>query len=120
MTSLIDVIFLLLLFFMLSSTFSRFAEVEIAISGASANATQPSDTRMLFLRLTENGMTLNGTPVSSQDLAQAVQTHTTDTSDTEATVLVSVTGRASAQALTDALVALRSVQGLSISVLEAA
>ena len=30
MTSLIDVIFLLLLFFMLSSTFSRFAEVEIS------------------------------------------------------------------------------------------
>ncbi|MEM9313326.1 MAG: biopolymer transporter ExbD [Pseudomonadota bacterium] len=31
-TSLIDVIFLLLLFFMLSSTFSRFSEIEISIS----------------------------------------------------------------------------------------
>ena len=31
MTSLIDVIFLLLLFFMLSSTFSRFAEVELVV-----------------------------------------------------------------------------------------
>ncbi len=38
MTSLIDVIFLLRLFFMLSSTFSRFAEVELTAAGASASA----------------------------------------------------------------------------------
>ena len=31
-TSLIDVIFLLLLFFMLSSTFSKFADVELSLS----------------------------------------------------------------------------------------
>ncbi|MEM1411966.1 MAG: biopolymer transporter ExbD [Pseudomonadota bacterium] len=35
-TSLIDVIFLLLLFFMLSSTFSRFSEIEISVAHAGA------------------------------------------------------------------------------------
>ncbi|MEM8921756.1 MAG: biopolymer transporter ExbD, partial [Pseudomonadota bacterium] len=34
-TSLIDVIFLLLLFFMLASTFTRFSEVDIAAASAS-------------------------------------------------------------------------------------
>ncbi|MDZ7824037.1 MAG: biopolymer transporter ExbD [Ahrensia sp.] len=38
LTPLIDVIFLLLLFFMLSSTFSRFSEVSIGGGGAGANA----------------------------------------------------------------------------------
>ena len=34
MTSLIDVIFLLLLFFMLTSTFTRFSEVELTAAGS--------------------------------------------------------------------------------------
>ena len=34
MTSLIDVIFLLLLFFMLSSTFSKFSEIELTAGGS--------------------------------------------------------------------------------------
>ncbi|MFC5583589.1 biopolymer transporter ExbD [Nitratireductor kimnyeongensis] len=38
LTSLIDVIFLLLLFFMLSSTFTRFAKVEISGGPASSSA----------------------------------------------------------------------------------
>ena len=38
LTSLIDVIFLLLLFFMLTSTFTRFARVEISGGPASASA----------------------------------------------------------------------------------
>lgn len=38
LTSLIDVIFLLLLFFMLTSTFTRFAKVEISGGPASASA----------------------------------------------------------------------------------
>lgn len=38
LTSLIDVIFLLLLFFMLTSTFTRFAKVEISGGQASASA----------------------------------------------------------------------------------
>ncbi|MEM9403908.1 MAG: biopolymer transporter ExbD [Pseudomonadota bacterium] len=41
-TSLIDVIFLLLLFFMLSSTFSRFSEIEITTAESSAEGTSGS------------------------------------------------------------------------------
>ena len=50
LTSLIDVIFLLLLFFMLSSTFTRFAEVDIVAgrAGTPVAATKAPD---IFIRL---------------------------------------------------------------------
>ena len=58
MTSLIDVIFLLLLFFMLSSTFSKFGELEIASAsgGAGAQTTPP-----VFMQLRDDGVSINGT-----------------------------------------------------------
>ena len=37
-TSLIDVIFLLLLFFMLASTFSKFSEIDIAVASAAGRS----------------------------------------------------------------------------------
>ena len=62
MTSLIDVIFLLLLFFMLSSTFSRFAEVDL--SAASAGDTDSRDIKKSFLQLGEQTLRVNGQDVA--------------------------------------------------------
>ena len=57
LTSLIDVIFLLLLFFMLTSTFTRFAQVEVATAGQSGTvAGKPG----VLLRLTAAGFEING------------------------------------------------------------
>lgn len=58
LTSLIDVIFLLLLFFMLSSTFTRFAEVEIAAgrAGAAAASARPD----VLIRIEDGRWTING------------------------------------------------------------
>ena len=58
LTSLIDVIFLLLLFFMLSSTFTRFASVEI--TGGPASATASSTPPDVMIRLEEGQWTVNG------------------------------------------------------------
>lgn len=63
MTSLIDVIFLLLLFFMLTSTFTRFGEVPLLQAGRSADAEVPVDAVRVFVRLSPEGATLNGQPV---------------------------------------------------------
>lgn len=111
MTSLIDVIFLLLLFFMLSSTFSRFAEVELASAGTGA-PTSAAPERVLFLRLTERGAALNGQPVAVDALAARLA------DQTDATLLIAVAGGATAQALTDVIVVVSSVPDLSFSVLE--
>ena len=112
MTSLIDVIFLLLLFFMLSSTFSKFSEIELSAGSKGAGPTH--DTAPLFLELSEETLRLNGKSLTLTTLAQAIE----GTRQSEAQpLLVSLKEGATAQRLTDLLIALRSVKGLSLTVL---
>jgi biopolymer transport protein ExbD len=108
MTSLIDVIFLLLLFFMLSSTFSTFAEVELAAASGGATA---SDEPPIFVQLFEDRLTVNG-------IAEQLDTLSLDAAPDQV-VLVALQAEVSAQRLTDLLVALRSQDGLRVSVLGA-
>lgn len=113
MTSLIDVIFLLLLFFMLSSTFSRFAEIELQ-TGGTGHGGGPQSGQTFFVRITDAGLSFNGQPVAPDDLAAMFS----DTAGA-ATVLISVTQEAPSQALADVLVTLRPLPDLNISVLGA-
>ena len=53
LTPLIDVVFLLLLFFMLASTFARFSGVEVAIGGDGPPAA--TDTRTILLGVSGEG-----------------------------------------------------------------
>lgn len=111
LTSLIDVIFLLLLFFMLSSTFSHYSEVELATSGAGA-APAP-DTRPIFVRLRADSLRVNAREVDVAGLPGAV----TPLMDGEARALVSTGADVTAQRLTDLLLALRAIPRLSVQVL---
>ncbi len=108
MTPLIDVIFLLLLFFMLSSTFSTFGEIELsqARSGSSAPDT-PSD--RMFVQLGPDRLTLNGASVTLDALLAQLEA---------GQVLVSLDPDTTAQRLVDLLVQLRLKDGLSVLVLE--
>ena len=113
MTSLIDVIFLLLLFFMLSSTFSRFAEVELSAAGAGGAGS--SDVKQSFLQLGQDSLRINGQDVPLGTLPDTFA----DISPEAATlpVIVSLRDDVTAQRLTDVLFILRSIDRLSISVL---
>ncbi|KMW57722.1 Biopolymer transport protein ExbD/TolR [Candidatus Rhodobacter oscarellae] len=112
MTSLIDVIFLLLLFFMLSSTFSKFAEVELAAASA-GGAAEGEAPKIAFLELDEARLRLDG-----QELALAQVAVTLNERAAEPTlVLVQVSQAATAQRLTDLLVALRKIDGLLVNVM---
>lgn len=117
MTSLIDVIFLLLLFFMLTSTFTKFAEVELLSKQQGAGTQAASDAAPLFVRIGENDLSLNATPVTLDRLAQLI-TSQRSTQDGQP-VLISVSSDASAQRLTDIIIVLRALPGLTISVLGA-
>lgn len=64
LTSLIDVIFLLLLFFMLSSTFTKFSEVEI--TGGSSGFNISSQRPDVMINLNEDGWRINGTQISNE------------------------------------------------------
>jgi biopolymer transport protein ExbD len=111
MTSLIDVIFLLLLFFMLTSTFSKFAEVELT---SAASGTAPAaDTPPLFLQLGAESLRLNG---DALELATLSASQLADAPE-GTVVLVSLGTTVNAQRLTDLLVALRALPALQISVL---
>lgn len=118
MTSLIDVIFLLLLFFMLSSTFSRFAEVELSASGAGGGQAS-ADQRPLFLQLGTEAIQLNGQEVPLEALPVTLRTLALEQGSAPV-VLVALREGVSAQRLTDLLVKLRGVPDLQVTVLEAA
>ncbi|MEL6992710.1 MAG: biopolymer transporter ExbD [Pseudomonadota bacterium] len=106
MTPLVDVIFLLLLFFMLTSTFSKFAEVEL--SAASAGGTSPG-TPPIFLQLYPDRLTVNG---QTQPLDALIL----DSQEGQ-TLLVALQSDVTAQRLTDLLVALRAFPDLDVAVL---
>ena len=113
MTSLIDVIFLLLLFFMLTSTFSKFSEVELSAAGG--GATMRSDAPPLFLQLGMDDLRLNGDPLDLTALALSPLAEAEDGT----TLLVSLGAAVDSQRLTDLLVALRRLPALRVTVLGA-
>ncbi|WP_322889443.1 MULTISPECIES: ExbD/TolR family protein [unclassified Yoonia] len=105
LTSLIDVIFLLLLFFMLSSTFTRFGDLPFmaATGGATADGTPPA-----FLRISADAITLNVAEVTLAGLPAALGTLD------GALVLVAPSEDVTAQRLVDVLVAAQTVPGVSL------
>ena len=112
LTSLIDVIFLLLLFFMLSSTFSQYSEFplgDLAPAGAPVSAGPPP----VFIRVSANRLDVNGAATPLADLPRLI-------GEQEAPVraLISLNSDVSAQRLTDVLVTLRPIAGLDITLLE--
>ncbi len=108
MTPLIDVIFLLLLFFMLSSTFSKFAEIEIS-STVAGTATSSEPVERVFIQLGADRVSLNGEATTLDELSNRIGT---------GQALISLDVDASAQRLVDLLVRLRGRDGLTVTVLE--
>lgn len=114
MTSLIDVIFLLLLFFMLSSTFSKFSEVEL--SAATAGAVTAPESPPLFLQLRRDDLRLNGEVMTLAELAPLLRERGGETGSPQQ-LLIALGEAVTAQRLTDLLVALRNIPGLAPTVL---
>ena len=115
MTSLIDVIFLLLLFFMLTSTFTRFSEVELASGGSGSGV---SDASPIFAQLGPKELRLNGSAVELTDLPTRLAALKSEGAEGDTPLLIALQQGVTAQRLTDVLVGLRQVPGVSITVLE--
>lgn len=111
MTSLIDVIFLLLLFFMLTSSFSKFSEVELLTAGSGRAAGQELPPQ--FMKVNRDRLSLNGQLISLFTL------HTSALANAEegTTLLLSVGSDVDAQRLTDVLVVLRRLPRVRVAVL---
>jgi biopolymer transport protein ExbD len=109
MTPLIDVIFLLLLFFMLSSTFTRFAEVDLSAAGAGQGGAE----RPVFVQLAPDRVSMNGQAATLSSMPDRLA----EVARRDAPLLVALQGPVTAQRLTDLLAVLRSVSGLRVTVL---
>ena len=112
LTSLIDVIFLLLLFFMLSSTFTRFAKVEI--SGGPAATSAGGKTPDVLIRVDDaEGWRINGLTLGEDDaIAELARL---DESGADTAVLL-VRGALTSQALVSAVERIRKNTTLTLSI----
>lgn len=111
MTSLIDVIFLLLLFFMLTSTFSRFSDVPL-VAASRGGAVQAGDVPPLFLRVTETGMSLNDVPVA--ELLPELEARAGE--ESRSLIVALASDSVTSQQLVDVLVAAQQVPSLYVQV----
>lgn len=91
----IDVVFLLLVFFMLASQFGRDQVVPLATGGAGNVYQGPPR----LVRVTAEGLWLNGLPVAADGLAERLQSLTSDMSDA---IVLQPDASASLQHLMDA------------------
>jgi biopolymer transport protein ExbD len=71
LTPLIDVVFLLLIFFMLASTFSRFTSLPLSVNSGQSQSN--SSKKFILVRIQkEGGIEINGRKVTSEDLISAI------------------------------------------------
>lgn len=108
MTSLIDVIFLLLLFFMLTSTFSKFGEIEFSTASVGGST---KDIPIRFVKLERDRLLLDGTEASMDTVATLFE------GTTEQMALISLGQNATSQQLIDLLTALKGVAQLRTQVI---
>lgn len=114
LTSLIDVIFLLLLFFMLSSTFSKFGTVDLNVGGGNAR-TDFNDTALVFARLSGAGVTINGRETALETVPEALDPLRRAG---HLRLLLSVSQGTTAQNLVDALRVFNAVPNARFAILE--
>ncbi|MCX7645794.1 MAG: biopolymer transporter ExbD [Rhodobacteraceae bacterium] len=107
LTSLIDVIFLLLLFFMLSSTFTRFGDLPF-LAETGGPAPMPQQEPPAFLRVLPDRLVLNVGEVVLEDLRPALERAGSSV------VLVAPAEGVTAQRLVDVLAAARGAAGVEL------
>ncbi len=112
MRSRVDVSCVLRLCYRLSSSVSRYGQSGLAL--ARPGTVAPPETAPLFLRLTGDGLSLNGQPVAADAAGTAIAALR---SEDLARLLLSVDASASAQQLADAILALRQVPRATLSIL---
>lgn len=113
-TSLIDVIFLLLLFFMLSSTFSRFSQVEL-VSTAQAEGGAGEASTVQSLTVQADGVLINGL---QQPDASIIATLDGLGSGGDLSLAVTAADGVTTQRFVDVLTILSSKSDLDIRLLE--
>ena len=115
LTPLIDVIFLLLLFFMLSSTFTSFTEVPLILAGNQQAQTEQAERIQVFVHLSSEGISINGAPTDFADIPASVR----KAAGAQAPqILLSVAPETTSQLFVNALARSRSLDNAQVVVLQ--
>lgn len=112
LTPLIDVIFLLLLFFMLTSTFSRYSDLTLGTIASQGGGAGRDERRPVFISIGPASLRLNADEVALADLTARIK------AAGDGNILVSIRDATDSQRLVDVLAQLRSLEGRRITVLE--
>lgn len=109
LTPLIDVVFILLVFFMLASSFSQWRTVDLTVAGGGG---EPGDARMEQVRLGADGPMWDGEVRGTDELVAALQRLRPEA------IRVRVADGVVLQQALDLMVALRGVEGAAVSLAE--
>tara|TARA_Y100001935_G_C16964900_1_gene341226 strand:- start:8 stop:394 length:387 start_codon:yes stop_codon:yes gene_type:complete len=112
LTSLIDIIFLLLLFLMLTSTFSKFSEIELSV--ATTAAKNKVSEKILFLRVSAVRIDLNSGEVEMNSLAKSIKSLT---QNSKASLVISMDQDVTSQRLVDILGIVANIEGVSVNLI---
>ncbi len=112
LTSLIDIIFLLLLFLMLTSTFSKFSEIELSVAATAAESTVSE--KILFLRISAFRIDLNSDEVQINSLSKSIKSFT---KNSKASLVISMDQDVTSQRLVDILGIVANIEGLSVNLI---
>lgn len=111
LTSLIDVIFLLLMFFMLATSFTH--TTDLPLTGVAAGGTGAADPARGFLALGPEALSLNGVALTLSELPARL-----GAPGAPRQLLVALRPGVEAQRLADLLATLAPLPGLGVQVLE--
>ena len=112
LTSLIDIIFLLLLFLMLTSTFSKFSEIELSVATTAAKNNVSEN--ILFLRVSAVRIDLNSGEVEMNSLAKSIKSFT---QNAKASLVISMDQDVTSQRLVDILGIVANIEGISVNLI---
>jgi biopolymer transport protein ExbD len=116
LTPLIDIVFILLLFFMVATSFSQHRDMSISLAGESADPQPENRSFVLVAILDDATASVNGENFGYADITQAINGAAAEREET--IVLVRVAGEANVQALISVMEAARRAQVQAVAMVD--
>ena len=104
LTPLIDVVFLLLIFFMVSTTFTHENQIRINLPEAQAEASQSEDSQINLMILQDGAYSINGKSVANRDIQTLMEALSLEAGDDfEQAVVISADSETTHQSVVRAM-----------------
>ena len=102
-TPLIDVVFLLLIFFMISTTFKKESRIELTLPEASSELVQSEQAKIEIIIGVQGAYAINGRALLNNDIATLKRAINKVSTDTQLQIIISADAQAPHQAVVSAM-----------------